>query len=85
MGVHHVALICADLGRSLAFYRGLLGLPLNPDRPDDKLPYPGAWLWIGARAPRGALAHSRNPHFCCRARVRLFRPSLLTSPPPFKP
>lgn len=23
------------------------GLEVNPDRPDDKLPYPGAWLWIG--------------------------------------
>jgi hypothetical protein len=23
------------------------GLDTNPDRPDDKLPYRGAWLWIG--------------------------------------
>lgn len=46
-GVHHVALICADLEKSLAFYRGVLGLELNPDRPDDRLPYRGAWLWIG--------------------------------------
>jgi glyoxylase I family protein len=46
-GVHHVALICADLEKSLAFYQGILGLELNPDRPDDRLPYRGAWLWIG--------------------------------------
>ena len=25
----------------------LLGLPVNPDRPTDKLPYDGAWLMIG--------------------------------------
>lgn len=25
----------------------LPGLDTNPDRPDDKLPYRGAWLWIG--------------------------------------
>jgi hypothetical protein len=23
------------------------GLEINPDRPNDKLPYRGAWLWIG--------------------------------------
>lgn len=23
------------------------GLETNPDRPNDKLPYRGAWLWIG--------------------------------------
>jgi glyoxylase I family protein len=46
-GVHHVALICSDLDRSLEFYQGVLGLEVNPDRPHDKLPYRGAWLWIG--------------------------------------
>jgi hypothetical protein len=72
-----VALLCANLERSLAFYQGVLGrcsfilvilrccvgaasgrvqmistpaltgLEINPDRPHDKLPYRGAWLWIG--------------------------------------
>eukprot|EP00879_Flechtneria_rotunda_P000605 GHRR01000716.1.p1 GENE.GHRR01000716.1~~GHRR01000716.1.p1 ORF type:complete len:205 (+),score=33.91 GHRR01000716.1:77-691(+) len=46
-GVHHVALLCANLERSLEFYQGLLELELNPDRPHHKLPYRGAWLWIG--------------------------------------
>ncbi|GAB4820282.1 hypothetical protein N2152v2_007328 [Parachlorella kessleri] len=52
-GVHHVGLLCESLERSLDFYCGLLGLEVvmrlvvNPDRPDDKLPYRGAWLWIG--------------------------------------
>lgn len=46
-GVHHVAVICADLERSMHFYQGVLGLEVNPDRPHDKLPYRGAWLWIG--------------------------------------
>lgn len=46
-GVHHVALLCENLERSLGFYEGTLGLPINPDRPHHKLPYRGAWLWIG--------------------------------------
>jgi len=46
-GVHHVALICDNLERSLEFYQGVLGLEINPDRPHHKLPYRGAWLWIG--------------------------------------
>lgn len=46
-GVHHVALLCEDLDRSLQFYCNILGLEVNPDRPHEKLPYPGAWLWIG--------------------------------------
>ncbi|KAL4451348.1 hypothetical protein ABPG77_009420 [Micractinium sp. CCAP 211/92] len=46
-GVHHVALLCESLERSLDFYCGVLGLEINPDRPHEKLPYRGAWLWIG--------------------------------------
>lgn len=45
--MHHVAVICASLEASLAFYQGVLGLETNPDRPDASLPYRGAWLWIG--------------------------------------
>ena len=26
----------------------VVDLEINPDRPDDKLPYRGAWLWIGS-------------------------------------
>ncbi len=43
--IHHVSLIVADTDRSLAFYRGLLGLIPDKHRPD--LEYPGAWLWVG--------------------------------------
>ncbi|EFN50852.1 hypothetical protein CHLNCDRAFT_141766 [Chlorella variabilis] len=46
-GVHHIALLCQSLERSLDFYCGVLGLEVNPDRPHEKLPYRGAWLWIG--------------------------------------
>ena len=46
-GVHHVGLLVEDLERSMAFYQGVLGLELNKGRPDNKLPYAGAWLWIG--------------------------------------
>ncbi|WP_133512550.1 VOC family protein [Candidatus Thiosymbion oneisti] len=43
--IHHVSLIVADTERSLVFYRGLLGLIPDKQRPD--LGYPGAWLWVG--------------------------------------
>ena len=46
-GVHHVAVIVDDLAASMEFYRDFLGLPVNPDRPNDKLPYDGAWLMMG--------------------------------------
>lgn len=43
----HVSFIVADTPRALQFYRDVLGLPLNPARPD--LGYPGAWLDCGAQ------------------------------------
>lgn len=46
-GMHHVGMLCENLERSLEFYTGILELEINPDRPDEKLPYRGAWLWIG--------------------------------------
>ena len=47
LGIHHVSLIVADTERSLAFYRDLLGLTLDRQRPE--LSFPGAWLWVGDR------------------------------------
>ena len=41
----HASVIVSDTQRSLAFYHGILGLPVSPDRPD--LGYPGAWLCLG--------------------------------------
>ena len=46
-GVHHVAVIVKNLDVAMEFYRDFLGLPVNPERPNDKLPYDGAWLMIG--------------------------------------
>lgn len=46
-GLHHVGLLCQDMQRSLDFYCGLLGMEVNPARPDHKLPYDGRWLWAG--------------------------------------
>lgn len=31
----------------LLCFPGITGLDINPDRPHNKLPYRGAWLWIG--------------------------------------
>lgn len=45
MHFHHVSLLVADTARSLDFYCGVLGLEVEPARPD--LGFPGAWLTIG--------------------------------------
>jgi glyoxylase I family protein len=41
----HASVIVSDTARSLAFYRDILELTPNPNRPD--LGYPGAWLDVG--------------------------------------
>lgn len=43
----HVSVIVADTDRALGFYRDVLGLRLDPTRPD--LGYPGAWLDVGSQ------------------------------------
>ncbi|CAA0821411.1 Lactoylglutathione lyase / glyoxalase I family protein [Striga hermonthica] len=48
VGVHHVGILCENLERSLHFYQNILGLSINEARPHDKLPYRGAWLWVGS-------------------------------------
>ncbi|KAJ4875331.1 Lactoylglutathione lyase / glyoxalase I family protein [Raphanus sativus] len=48
VGVHHVGVLCKNLERSLEFYQNILGLEINEARPHDKLPYRGAWLWVGS-------------------------------------
>jgi catechol 2,3-dioxygenase-like lactoylglutathione lyase family enzyme len=59
--VHHVALLCDSLERSMDFYCGTLGLEVNPDRPDGKLPYRGAWLWIGPEMIHLMELHNPDP------------------------
>ena len=46
-GIGHVSVIVADTARALAFYRDVLGLAVEPSRPE--LGYPGAWLRVGAQ------------------------------------
>mgnify|MGYP006291981661 CR=1 FL=1 len=41
----HGSVIVADTRQALRFYQDLLGLAVNPARPD--LGYPGAWLEVG--------------------------------------
>ncbi|KAM0944762.1 putative lactoylglutathione lyase [Dioscorea sansibarensis] len=48
VSIHHVGLLCENLEKSLDFYQNILGLQINEARPHDKLPYKGAWLWVGA-------------------------------------
>ena len=40
----HISVIVEDLQRALPFYRDVLGLEPDPQRPD--LGYPGAWLTL---------------------------------------
>jgi glyoxylase I family protein len=47
LAIHHVSVIVADTTQSLKFYRDVLGLPEDTQRPD--LGYPGAWLTIGTQ------------------------------------
>lgn len=46
-GVAHISVVVADTAHALAFYRDVLGLAVDPARPD--LGYPGAWLALGAQ------------------------------------
>ncbi|KAF8006028.1 hypothetical protein BT93_K0346 [Corymbia citriodora subsp. variegata] len=48
LSIHHVGILCENLERSLDYYQNLLGLEINEARPHDKLPYRGAWLWVGS-------------------------------------
>ncbi len=41
----HASLLVSDTQRSLTFYRDVLGMRTDPDRPD--LQFPGAWLVVG--------------------------------------
>ena len=43
--IAHVSLLVSDIQRSLLFYRHILGLSIDSNRPD--LGYPGAWLTVG--------------------------------------
>ncbi len=43
--IHHASLIVQETDRALQFYCDLLGLEVDPCRPD--LGYPGAWLNVG--------------------------------------
>ena len=45
--IHHVSVIVSDTGRALHFYRDVLGLRVDGERPD--LGYPGAWLQIAGQ------------------------------------
>ncbi len=44
--IHHASLVVADTAKSLNFYSGVLGMR-QTERPE--LPFPGAWLLVGAQ------------------------------------
>ena len=44
-GFHHASVIVSNTQTALGFYRDLLGLDIDENRPD--LGYPGAWIKVG--------------------------------------
>jgi glyoxylase I family protein len=57
--IHHASLLVADTERALGFYRDLLGLVPDRERPD--LGYPGAWLQVGGRQIHLLELHNPDP------------------------
>jgi glyoxylase I family protein len=47
VALHHVSINVDDVDAALAFYVGVLGLKVRPDRP--ALPFGGAWLDAGGQ------------------------------------
>jgi glyoxylase I family protein len=45
LGYHHASLVVADTERSKRFYSDILGLDIEPERPD--LSFPGCWFRVG--------------------------------------
>lgn len=45
--IHHASFIVNDIDKALYFYQTVLGLNIDPHRPD--LGFPGAWLNIGGQ------------------------------------
>jgi glyoxylase I family protein len=43
--IHHASVVVADSQRALEFYLDILGMQLDPSRPD--LGFPGAWMRVG--------------------------------------
>lgn len=47
--VHHLAVLCRDLGRSERFYVGVLGLPVLQRHPGDDGAHRSTWVGLGER------------------------------------
>ncbi len=58
LGIHHVSVVVASTVLSLTFYRDLLGLRVDPTRPE--MPFEGAWLDLG-RGQQLHLLEVTNP------------------------
>jgi glyoxylase I family protein len=46
-GIAHASVLVRDTDRALSFYCAILGMTVDPSRPD--LGFPGAWLRVGAQ------------------------------------
>lgn len=57
--IAHASFLVEDVARSLYFYHDVLGIPVNPNRPD--FPFDGAWLDIGPNGQQIHLMKLPNP------------------------
>ena len=76
-GLHHVTAICADLERTIAFYRDMLGLAIVYDAPSDDDP-DARHVWFGSgdgtyvsfmeypELPPGQIGRGVTHHFALR-------------------
>lgn len=55
-GLHHAAVVVADLEKARNFYSGVLGLEESNERP--AFPFPGAWYQVGG-AQLHLIVHER--------------------------
>ena len=61
LGLHHVAIVAAELPEARAFYAGLLGLTERGDRPSEGRP--GHWFDLGAEQLHLVLPGGLPGHF----------------------
>lgn len=59
LSLHHCSLIISDTEQSLTFYRDILGLSVDDNRPD--LGFAGAWLRVGSENQQIHLLELPNP------------------------
>jgi len=59
LGIDHHSILIADVARCREFYTRIVGLEVDPDRPD--LPFDGVWFRVGAQAIHALCLDNPDP------------------------